>query len=282
MEKIVTPPSPESPIAISSSPKKTSTLIFAAILCASVIGAFFAGQYVGKKSNPPSITPPSPTSSPAPSPSIETEKYRRSGIEFEYPIALHELINSQEFSISIQSKQSVITERTQEGPQQLSPETVTTQLDWLEGINNLSDCTVSEQERKQLDGFILATRAINFRLAPVEVIRTQDGICAVKIVESDGFDVSLANYAYKVVFVKNDNLIILHARLFPTQSVPASIAVWTGFGYDFSKRSCDADCSDKEIAYIRNISPEDPLIKQVINLYDELVSTLSYSPEPVL
>lgn len=280
MEENLTSSTPEFVISPPSAPKN-HTPFFVVIACFLCVGAFALGYFAGTNSRVLTNSSPSPRPSLSPISTTATQKYQKSGIEFLYPSTLHELVNSQEFSVSVQPKSSVFAEHTQEGPKQLSPETVANQLDWIESINALSDCQMSEQEKRQLDGFVLATRAIGTKLTTTDVITTQDGICAVKIIEADGFDVSLANFFYKVVFVKNDNLVILSARLFPTQGFPAMEDVWKELGYNLPEKSCDATCSEKEIAYIRGLSIENELIQEAISAYDQIVSTLSYSSERI-
>ncbi len=204
-------------------------------------------------------------------------------VEFQYPEELSSLINSKQFSLSSKTKQEIVDnyEKYKEsgcpsncGILTDDPTLLQKQFDILTKISNSSTCTISTDDKKAIEkDFILFTGGIGSK-KQIEGIKTKNGQCGLKFIESDGFDVSINNYYYKVGFIKDNKIIDIRFNIFPNNSFKSVDNLWSNIGYDSTTRSCDATCYEKEADYFEKFNIENKIEKEVIQAYDQIISTI--------
>ena len=207
-------------------------------------------------------------------------------VKFQYPKELSSLINSKQFSLSSKTKQEIVDnyEKYKESgcPSNCGllvgdPTLLQKQFDILTKISNLSTCTISTDDKKVIEkDFILFTGGIGSK-KQIEAIKTKNDQCGLKFIESDGFDVSINNYYYKFGFIKDDKIIDIRFNIFPHNSFKSVDNLWSNIGYDSATRSCDATCYTKEADYFEKFNIENKVEKEVIQAYDQIISTIEFN-----
>ena len=226
---------------------------------------------------------PSPVTKPLTN--FETYKNQDGSVEFQYQSDLSSLITSKQFSLSIKSKQEIIDNYDQYketgcpstcGRLVDDPSLLQKQFDILTKVSNSSTCTISTTDKEEIEkDYILQTGGIGGKKL-VEGIKTNDGQCGLKIIESDGFDVSLMNYFYKVGFLIDNKIIDIRFNIFPHDSFESVDRLWSNFGYD-SSMGCDAECNKMESDYFLKFNTENQIEKEVIKAYDQIISTIKFN-----
>lgn len=217
---------------------------------------------------------------------VNWEIYNNSnGLSFEYPLNLEKLVLNNQFDLSIQSKQDIVNrfEKFKDegcpstcGRFVADPSLLQKQFDILEKINLLSDCVLSTIDKKDInDNFILFSGGISNKFQ-IEGIRLNSGQCGLKIVASDGFDVSLDNIYYKVSLIGNNKIINISFPMYPHNVFQGVDSLWTDIGFDSVKSVCDLSCIEKESNYFKNINVNNNVEKQTIETYDQIVASLKY------
>lgn len=207
-------------------------------------------------------------------------------LTFKYPTNMEKLISGKQFSVSIRSKQEIIDgyEKFKHGgcPStcgQLvdNPILLQKQFDILAKMNTLSNCVLSKQDYEEIkNNFILFTGGIGNKFL-VEGIKTINGKCGLKIIESDGFDASLSNFYYKIGFLVGDKVININLPIFPYNTFREVDDMWKNFDADLTNQTCDAACYKKEVGYLNNFNVANVVEKQVIKTYDQIISTIRFA-----
>lgn len=207
------------------------------------------------------------------------------GLSFEYPLNLETLISNNQFNLSIQSKQDIVNgfEKFKDGgcPSTCGrfvadPSLLQKQFSILEKMNSLSDCVLSTVDKNDInDNFILFSGGISNKYQ-IEGIKLDNGQCGLKMVASDGFDVSLDNIYYKVSFITNNKIINISFPMYPHNVSQDVDNLWTDIGFDSAKSVCDLSCIEKQSNYFKNINVNHNVEKQTIETYDQIVASLKY------
>lgn len=206
-------------------------------------------------------------------------------LTFKYPDNLEKLFSSKQFGISIRTKQEIINEYEKfkkDGCPSTCGQLATDsallqkQFDLLAKMNTLSNCTLSTQDQEEIKkDFILFTGGIGSKFL-IEGIETTNGKCGLKIVESDGFGVSLSNFHYKIGFFIDDKVIDINLPIFPYNTFREVDDMWKSFGADLTNQTCDTACYEKEIKYFNNFNVVSDIEKSVIETYDQIISTIRF------
>ncbi len=206
-------------------------------------------------------------------------------LTFKYPANLEKLIASKQFNFSIRSKQEILNEyeKFKDGgcPSTCGrlvddPSLLQKQFDILAKMNTLQNCTLSPTEKEEIkSNFILFSSGINTKFQ-IEGIKTNDGKCGLKIVESGGFDVVLSNIYYKVSLFANDKVINIGFPIFPHGAFTSVDDLWKNIGFDFVNSVCDSSCIEKETEYFKKFNFNNNIEKQVIQTYDQIFATLKF------
>jgi len=209
-------------------------------------------------------------------------------LTFKYPTNLEKLISSKQFGISIRTKQEIIDgyKKYKDGgcPGACSsllndPALLQKQFDILTKMDTSSNCVLSKQDYVEIkNDFILFTGGISNKFL-IEGIKTINGQCGLKIVESDGFDVSLSNFYYKIGFLVGDKVININLPIFPYNAFREVDDMWKSFGADLNNLTCDTACYEKEIKYFKNFNVANDIEKGVIKTYDEIISTIQFAKQ---
>ena len=277
-------------------------IILTIILLLVVIGVFAYQNYLLKQQidyskttsspRPSVINPsvvPSTTSTPDPTADWETYQSQDNFLTFRYPKELENLIfgkKVKQFDLSIKSKQEIMDEykKYEEsgcpstcGMFVNDPDLLQKQFDVLDKIANSPDCTLSIADKEEIENnFILFTGGIGNKYQ-VETVKNANDKCGLKIIESDGFDVSLGNFYYKVGFLINDKIVDIKFNIFPYNVSKEVDDLWTSIGFDLTNLSCDATCGEKEIEYFKKFSINNKIEKQMISTYNQIISTLDFT-----
>lgn len=269
----------------SPSPSK-KTLILIIILFILAIGlsgiAFWLYQ-----SRSITLTPtPSPSTAAlvSPTPQSSLKSFTQNGLQFSYPPNLEPLVHDKSLSISLRSKTSIREEYEQyrQGEGCLgncglfvdNPTLLDRQFALLEELNLQPECVLSPEYIDNLKKeFILFQGGLG-QSYEITSLKLNSGICALKFIEYDGYDVDLRNIYYKLGFIQNDQLIRFTATLFPNQGIQSIDRLRQDFGYS-QEGACDSACLDRETAYFESFNLHDPAIQEVISIYDQLISTLT-------
>lgn len=207
-------------------------------------------------------------------------------LTFKYPTNMGKLISSKQFGISVRSKQEIIDgyKKFKDGgcPGPCGqfvgdPILLQKQFDILAKMNTLSNCVLSKQDYEEVkNNFILFTGGIGNKFL-VEGIKTTNGKCGLKIIESDGFDVSLSNFYYKIGFFVGDKVININLPVFPYNTFREVDDMWKSFGADLTNEICSSACYEKEVEYYKNFNVVNDIEKGVIKTYDQIISTIRFA-----
>jgi len=294
-----TQPTPSGALPISpstSSPKFPPPLIAIFVLLLVFVGAisFFLGKSLSQTKTPslppisqfsPSPIPEVPTPTPDPTANWKTYRNEKYGFEFKYPSHLHSLISSNRTIISAKTKQEIIDEYQEYQKSGGCPSTcgilaenqnlLQKQLLILSKINEQPDCILTDDYKKEVeDDFILFTRALGNKIN-ISGIKTIQKKCGLKIIEFDGFDVSLTNYYYKAGFINENKIIEISFEIFPHNAFEKVDKLWLSFGASLDG-SCDASCYNNEVEYYEKFNLNDDVVKEVISTYDLILSTFKF------
>jgi len=206
-------------------------------------------------------------------------------LTFKYPTNLEKLFSSKQFGISIKTKQEIINgyEQFKDGgcPGACSlllndAALMQKQFDILAKMNTLSNCVLSTRDREEIKkDFILFTGGIGQKFL-VEGIKTINGKCGLKIIESDGFDASLSNFYYKIGFLVDDTVININLPIFPYNAFREVDDMWKSFGVDLTNQACDTACYEKEVKYLKSFNVNGSVEKAVAKTYDQIISTIRF------
>lgn len=206
-------------------------------------------------------------------------------LTFKYPVNLENLMSSKQFSLSISSKQEIINEYKKFedggcpsicGRFVADPSLLQKQFNILEKISTLSTCTLSIVEKEEIkNNFILFSGGINNKYQ-IEGIKLKNNKCGLKIIESDGFDVSLSNIHYKVSIFENDKVINISFPLYPHNAFADVDNLWTKMDFDSVNSICGPMCVEKETGYFNKFNVAGIVEKQVIGTYDQIIATLNF------
>jgi len=277
-------------------PKFPSSIIatFVLMVVVAALGGFLLGKSLAKPRPVPvppiaKITPtpevPIPTSTTNPTANWKTYRNEKYRFEFKYPSYLDNLISSKQTNISAKTKQEIIDEYQEYQKSGGCPSTcgilaenqnlLQKQLLILSKINEQPDCILADDYKKEVkDDFILFARALGNKI-DISGIKTIQKKCGLKIIEFDGFDVSLTNYYYKVGFMNENKIIEISFKIFPHNAFDKVDKLWSSFGAGLDG-SCDASCYNNEVEYYEKFNLNDDLVKEVISTYDLILSTFKF------
>lgn len=203
-------------------------------------------------------------------------------LTFKYPANLEKLIASKQFNFSVRSKQEILNEyeKFKDGgcPSTCGrlvddPTLLQKQFDLLNKMNTLSNCTLSVMEKEEIkSNFILFSGGISTKFQ-IEGIKTNDGTCGLKIIESGGFGAALANFYYKVSLIANGKVVNIGFPLFPRNAFTSVDDLWKKIGFDFTNSVCDSSCVEKETEYFSKFNLNNNIEKQIIQTYDQIIAT---------
>lgn len=206
-------------------------------------------------------------------------------LSFKYPSNLESLINSKKFNLSIGSKQDISDEYDKYkdggcpstcGKLIADPILFQKQFDILSKMNSLQNCILTQNDKQEIqDNFILFSSGINKKYQ-ISSIKTDLNECGLKIIQTDGFDVSLSNIYYQTSLFVNNEIINISFPLYPHGIFSDVDLMWKSFGYDSTNEACDSSCLKKELEYYNNFSLDNNLEKEVIQTYDQIIKTLKF------
>lgn len=209
-------------------------------------------------------------------------------LTFKYPVNLEKLISSKQFSLSVSSKQEIINEykKFEDGgcPSVCGrfvddPSLLQKQFEILEKISTLSNCTLSIVEKEEIkNNFILFSGGINNKYQ-VEGIKLKNNKCGLKIIESDGFDVSLSNIYYKVSMFANDKVVNMSLAMYPHNAFVDVDDLWAKMGFNSANSICGPVCIEKEAKYFNKFDVNGSVEKQVIEIYDQIIATVNFTDQ---
>ncbi|GEM_PF-2151547 len=206
-------------------------------------------------------------------------------LSFKYPANLEKLIASKQFNFSVRSKQEILNEyeKFKDGgcPSTCGrfvedPSLLQKQFDLLDKMNALSDCNLSVVKKEEIkSNFILFSWGISTKFL-IEGIKTSDGKCGLKIIESGGFDTALSNIYYKVSLYVNNKVVNINFPIFPHGAFTTVDNLWKNIGFDSTKSICDSSCIEKETEYFNKFNFNNNIEKQIIQTYDQIFATLKF------
>jgi hypothetical protein len=264
------------------------------------VAGYFAYQWWQLKNQ---VAQPAPTAgqpavtrgaSPVPSPTVavpadwKTYTDPESGLSFRYPPQLEEMVSSKQSGFTVTPKQETLDyyQKYREGngcPSTCGqlvedPALLEKQFTILSQVASAPNCSLSDSLKEEVSSdFILFSHGITSKLA-VSGIKTNTGLCGLKLIEYSGFDASLSNYYYKAGFLVGDKVVEMYFTLLPHNAFASMDALWTSLGYDLEEGSCDAACYDKELKYYENFDLQAEEIQEAITTYDQILSTLTFTP----
>lgn len=204
--------------------------------------------------------------------------------ELRYPDYLTKFVSGKSFSLTTDSKTAMTAQYKKFaadggcpstcGQLASDPALLEKQFQLLAQAENLPNCLATSEFKDDVSkNFILMSGGIGSKFL-VDTIKNGSGQCGIKLIQSSGFDVSLRNFYYTVGFLTGDKFLSLSAPIYPVNAFPEVDSFWKNLGYDFSTDSCSASCTDAQTKYFENFSVSDPLVKKVVSVYDQMVSTL--------
>jgi len=226
----------------------------------------------------PSVTPTS-------DPTAGWKTYSKNGVEFKYPQNLEEYLKSKQFSLSAQTKQEIINKYQKYGESGGCPGTcnrfaedpslLQTQFNLLSQVNNFNQCELTNDYKQAIfKDFVYLEGAIQNKL-DIKGIKIDD-LCGLRIIDKDGYDVSLFNVNYKVGFIKGDKVVEIIFKIFPFNAFNSVDKLWQSFGCDIPTQSCGGETATKETDYFEKFNLNDPIAKEVIAVYDQIMSTFKF------
>lgn len=206
-------------------------------------------------------------------------------LTFKYPVNLEKLMSSKQFSLSINSKQEIINtyKKFENGgcPSICGrfvddPSLLQKQFEILEKISTLPNCAFSITEKEDIkNNFILFSGGINNKYH-IEGIKIKNNTCGLKIIESDGFDVSLSNIHYKVSMFINNKVINISFPMYPHSAFADVDNLWAKMDFDSVNYTCGPVCIEKETEYFNKFNVTGSVEKQVVEAYDQIIATLNF------
>ena len=206
-------------------------------------------------------------------------------LTFKYPVNLEKLMSSKQFSLSINSKQEIINtyKKFENGgcPSICGrfvddPSLLQKQFEILEKISTLPNCAFSITEKEDIkNNFILFSGGINNKYH-IEGIKIKNNKCGLKIIESDGFDVSLSNIHYKVNMFINNKVINISFPMYPHSAFADVDNLWAKMDFDSVNFICGPVCIEKETEYFNKFNVAGSVEKQVVDTYDQIIATLDF------
>jgi len=215
---------------------------------------------------------------------LQTYVDEKGGISFQYPNYLSDVIRSKGTAVEVVTKQSLVEKYKGYGeggcPANCGrlaqdPNFLQQQFDILSELDNQPSCVLSDLYKEQIEkNFVLFTGGIPGKL-DVSGLTFPNGKCALRLIESDGFDVSLTNFYYKVSFMDGDKIIFVQFKLFPeAKGFKAVEDLWHSFGW--ADGICGTDCYDKEVAYFQKVTMNNPVVTEVTEAYDKIMRSIRY------
>lgn len=218
------------------------------------------------------------------SPASDWKTYFGEGFSFRYPEYLREFFKSKNFVFSSRTKQEIIDEYQKFkgggcppgvcGRFIENPDLLQRQFSLLSELTTFSDCVLTiNYTAKIKKEFILFSKAIQ-DILEVSGIKI-DNFCSLKIIDKDGYDVFLGNINYTVGLINEDKVVKISLKLFPLISTSERMnKLWSYFGCDI-----DGSCSpnSRESDYFINFNPNDRIPKDIISVYDQILSTFKFT-----
>lgn len=206
-------------------------------------------------------------------------------LSFYYPANLEKMVYGKQFSLSIGSKQDILDEYDKFkdggcpstcGRLIADPILFQKQFDILNKLNSLSNCNLTLSDKQEInDNFILFSGGISGKYS-ISGISTDLGECGLKIIQSDGFDVSLSHIYYNVSFFVNEEIINISLPLYPHGVFADVDVLWKKLGYDSISNVCDSSCLKKESEYYNKFNVDHDTEKEVIKTYDQIIKSLKF------
>lgn len=241
-----------------------------------LIGLLYAVSLFGKSSKTKTDTPP--TVAPKTVTAIPTIQVS------EAPVAIpHYSIDLPIAGVSIQAVQAIretYAEYKKEGgcPGTCSflieGDMLEKQFALLTKVAALKTCVSTPELESEIKSFKLFDTGISSKKITGVIFNKNLNTCGIKFAGPDGYDASLGNYSYKAGFIKDGLVIRISGTLFPTSGVPETEALWKSFGY--VNDMCDSICYENEVAYMQKVQMTDPLIKNMIAIYDSAVESFRF------
>ncbi|MFA5771046.1 MAG: hypothetical protein WC894_06185 [Patescibacteria group bacterium] len=207
-------------------------------------------------------------------------------ISFNYPLNLEKIVSSKQFNLSVNSIQNITDEYAKYkdggcpstcGQLAADPILFQKQFDILRKMNSLPNCTLTPKDKQEInDKFILFSGGISSKYQ-IEGIKTKLGQCGLKIIQSDGFDVSLSNIHYKVSLFVDNKIINISFPLYPHGVFASVDDLWKNIGFDSTTSICGSSCLNKELDYYNKFNINNDTEKEVIKIYDQIVATLKFT-----
>ncbi len=226
-----------------------------------------------------------PVSTPLPATvTSDWKTFNGDGADIDYPDYLANFVSSKSFSLTVDS-QTEITAQFKKyadnggcpstcGQLADDPKLVEKQFQLLSQVADLPNCQITPALKDDISqNYILQSGGLGSKYL-VDTIKNASDQCGIKLIKASGFDVSLRNFYYSAGFLKGDKFLTLSAQIYPIHAFPEVDNFWTSLGYDLADDSCSASCVEAQTKYFENFSVSDPLVKKVVLVYDQMVSTL--------
>lgn len=246
-----------------------------------------AAYFYSKKTTPANptvlqneVASPSPSQSTSPSPS--TQPKTKSEFEIKLPQGVE--LSERNFEVSVETVDEIrkrygeITsgELGCSGPCSefmKNPDLLEKQFKILSDASTTKDCILSNNLKNDVTkDFWLFASAGEARESIEGIYNPNLGICGIKYLGSDGYDVDIYNLRYKAGFVKDNKVIRIDFTLVPTGIFKEVDQMVSQIGHT-ADGYCDESCAKKELDYFENYN-DYPETKIVTKAYDESVKTL--------
>lgn len=150
------------------------------------------------------------------------------------------------------------------------------QFEILSEVAKLKSCNLSpDLVEKITDKFRLFARAIESKKLIEGIYNPNLGICGIRFIAADGYDVSIFNYFYKAGFLKDNKVINIQFGLFNGAFEKIDQLLRSLSFQD--NTSCYDNCIEKEIKYFQELEDPQkfaqPPLKEVIEAYDKSVKS---------
>lgn len=145
------------------------------------------------------------------------------------------------------------------------------QFEILNNTAGLEECELTDDIEKDISDFKLFDGGIGSKDI-IDVIWNENlNTCGIKFVGADGYDAWLGNYEYQVGFIKDERVVEIEFELFPLWVFPEVDEMWKDIGY--VDGSCNLDCNNKQLEYMKEIDFESSMIQSIIKIYDSSINT---------
>lgn len=151
------------------------------------------------------------------------------------------------------------------------------QFEILEKVSKLNDCNFTSEFNSEIyKSFGLFAGGIEHKVSVEGIYNPNLGVCGIKFIAADGYDVSITNFVYKAGFLKDDKVIRIEFKLFNTKLFAEVDKMLKGFGE--VDGGCDASCYEKESKYFEELLQDSqkldqPPLKEVVETYDKAVKS---------